>query len=225
MLDLLYNLFESDTAAMWVTALATIGLLAATVVLALLTLNLARASSQGQIVVSIGPSRWSHMHLEYAVSNIGSGPAFDVEISIDPPLFAFREEAQQKALPFNNMSVVKPQTTLTSFMGEWREYMDDDFTVTTSWSSRPKGRKRQSLTYKMDLRHLHNVNTLGNGNGDPIIAIAQDIRKLREGITPGLSGRKKLKFDIYDSNDRATEQEKLEAMRADRRNKRNEKED
>lgn len=218
MLDILNTLFESDTAAMWVTAFAIIGLLAATIVLALLTLNLARASSQGQIVVSIGPSRWSHMHLEYAVSNIGSGPAFDVEISIDPPLFAFRDEAKQKELPFNNMSVVKPKSTLTSFMGEWSDYMDDDFTVTTSWAGRPKGRKRQSITYKMDLRHLHNVSTLGNGNGDPIVAIAQDIRKLREGIIPGLSGRNKLKFDVYDSDDRAAEQQRLEAMRAERSN-------
>ena len=49
MIDLLVSFFNSDTAAMWVTALATIGLLVATIVLAKLTLLLARASSDPQI--------------------------------------------------------------------------------------------------------------------------------------------------------------------------------
>lgn len=213
MIDLLVSFFNSDTAAMWVTAFATIGLLVATIVLAKLTLLLARASSDPQIVVNIEPARWSNIHLEYKVANIGTGCAYDVTIEFDPPLQAFRDEAKTKDLPFNDVTMIRPGAEMVSFMGSWKDYFEDEFKVTVSWSRKPNGKKRQTTSYRLNLKHLHSASTLGNGNGDPLVAIAQDLRKLREGIVPGLSGRKRIKMETYDSADRAIEREKIEERR------------
>lgn len=207
MVDLITSFFDSETAAMWVTAFATIGLLAATIVLAKLTLLLARASSDPQIVANIEPARWSNLHLEYKVSNIGTGCAYDVAIEFEPPLQAFRDEAKAKDLPFNDVTMIRPGAEMVSLMGNWIDYYEDEFKVTASWSRKPNGKKRQTISYRLNLKHLHNASTLGNGNGDPLVAIAQDLRKLREGIVPGLSGRKRIKTETYDSADRTAERE------------------
>jgi len=110
--------------------------------------------------------------------------------------------------------MIRPGAELVSFIGSWKNYFEDEFTVTTSWARKPNGKKRQALSYRLNLKHLHNASTLGNGNGDPLVAIAQDLRKLREGIVPGLSGQKRIKTDVYDSADRSKERENIEKARS-----------
>ena len=213
MIDLVKSFFNSDITAMWVTAFATIGLLIATIVLARLTLLLTRASSDPQIVANIEPARWSNMHLEYKVANIGTGCAYDVKIKFDPPLQAFRDEPKTMDLPFNDVTMMRPGTEMVSFIGSWKDYFEDEFTVTVSWLRKPNGKKRQTISYRLNLKHLHNASTLGSGNGDPIVAMAQDLRKLREGIVPGLSGQKRIKMEVYDSADRTAEQDRAKERR------------
>ena len=222
MVDLITSFFGSETAAMWVTAFATIGLLAATIVLARLTLLLARASSDPQVVANIEPARWSNIHLEYKVANIGTGCAYDVAIEFEPPLQAFRGKVKAKDLPFNDVTMIRPGAEMVSFMGSWQDYYEDEFKISVSWSRKPNGKKRQAISYMLNLKHLHDASTLGNGNGDPLVAIAQDIRKLREGIIPGLSGRKRIKMETYDSADRTAEREQIRERRSAAQAKRKE---
>lgn len=202
----------SELMAVWVTAGATIGLLFATIVLARLTAQLASGTSSPQILVQLRPARWSVIHVEYVLENIGTGAAFDVQVSMDPPLQAFIGEGKpSKGVPFNNVSVVLPKAKLVSFIGESKNYLDTEHKITTSWARRPGGKNRQSLTYDLSLLHLKAMHTLGSDGGDPAITVANEFKKTRVALEKIGAFNRPLHVDIHTKDKRRAENEEFRA--------------
>ncbi len=186
----------------WVTAVATVVLVVVTAVLAIYTKQLAKISSRPQIVVSIKPNKWSSKHLDYSVANVGNATAFDIKIEFSPPLMVLRGASAEGVLPFQNMSILKPDAILETFLGDYKNYANGKWQVRITWSDKPKSKRRTELSYQINLDHLKNSGNLGDGNGDPLVALYREFKKFNSDVKHILKGSEHLKVDIYNKDER-----------------------
>jgi len=186
----------------YITAIATLGLLFATIVLALFTKRLTDSSSSPQVIAILQPSRWAIKFLDLEVTNTGNATAFDISIAFDPPLLAEKTgKNDPMPAPFDKVSVLKPGQMLSSFIGETFNYLAQTYRVTISWTRAPGNeRSRQTLSYQLDLKHLERMTMLGAG--DPAAATANELKKIREGILPFFRGSRRVDVDIHTQADR-----------------------
>lgn len=186
----------------FITAFATVGLLAATIVLAIYTKRLRDVSLSPQVVAILQPSRWSIMHLDIEIENTGNATAFDIEVNFDPPLLAEKTGKHDPIpAPFDRISILKPKQTLTSFLGETHSYLDQSYKVTVSWTQSPgKEKSRKTLTYDCNLKHLKGATMLGPG--EPAAATASELKKIREAILPFFRGSRRVDVDVFTQADR-----------------------
>ena len=202
----------------YITALATLGLLFATIVLALFTKRLTDTSSSPQVIVVLQPSRWSMMHIDIEIENTGNATAFDIDVMFDPPLLAEKTGRNDPmAAPFDPVNVLKPEQVLSSFIGEAQSYLANTYQVTVSWTRAPGNEKsRQTLSYQCDLKYLQRASTLGPG--DPASATANELKKIRESVVPFFKGQRRAQIDVHSQTDRdrkaLAQREHIEKMRA-----------
>lgn len=190
-----------------VTAFATILLWRVTRTLAVETKRMADASAQPHVVATIEPNQWSMLHADLQVQNTGNATAYEVELAFNPPLAEVTAHAE-KALPLQSLSVLKPGQGLASYLSEFPPLIDKRFTVTASWKRSPSAKARESHTYVLDLSTLKGVSRLGASN--PLIQIAEQVKKAREDWQYVASGSRKVKADIYTASDRLHERRTLE---------------
>jgi hypothetical protein len=163
-----------------VTAGATIALWRVTKVLADETKRMASATAQPQVVVNIESNDWSYIHADMHVTNTGNSTAFDIGIEFDPPLIVELDNSQSTAaVPFKNISVLKPGQSLASWIGRMSSYLDSTFVVKVSWRSTPNS-PIESYSYTLDMRMYNDVNRLGSG--DPLIQIANSAKSIKEDV-------------------------------------------
>lgn len=190
------DLFSSSSASLLatlVTAVATVALWYVTSVLARETKRLADTTSQPQVVASVQPNRWGGGFADLHVANTGNATAFEIEIKFDPPLEKDPVDADAPT-PFQSISLLKPGQALSSFLVEYDRIIDVIYDVTVSWKRDPAKGERESLSYKLRVADVRGVTHLGSP--DPVIQIAEDIRKLREEFGRVASGARKPKVEI-----------------------------
>jgi len=186
-----------------VTAVATFFLWRVTKTLAVETRRMADASAQPHIVATIVPSPWSMMHAELHVSNTGNATAYNIQIIFDPPI-DLPEKRKGDPMPLHSVSVLKPGQEISSYLSEFTNILDTNFTVTTSWVRTPKKAVREENTYNLDMNTLKGIVKLGSG--DPMIQIAQQLKHMREDWRYIASGFKKIGVDVFTAPDRLREQ-------------------
>ena len=98
-----------------ITAIATAVLTFVTWVLAKETKRLGDATSAPHVVVTLQPSPWSVIHTDLVIQNAGTGTAYDIVVTIDPPLKLERQGAES-VMPVRSLSVLKPGQTFTVFL-------------------------------------------------------------------------------------------------------------
>ncbi len=188
-------------------AIATVALWHVTRVLAKHTERMADASAQPQIIATIIPNIWSTIHLDINVENTGNASAFDIEIVFDPPL-ANGEARNAKDIPFQKISVLKPDQFLQSYLSGVSDYLDRSYEVFISWKLHPLSRERETLRYKLNMSDYKDVSYLGSR--DPAVQTAEQIKKLREDWRDIANGSKKTGVDVYSKNDRNAENKEIE---------------
>ena len=191
-----------------VTAIATFFLWRVTGILAVETKRMAD-SGRPQIVANIAPNQWSVLHLDINVENTGNATAFDIEVTFDPPLENGEARTDKALIPFQTISVLKPGQSLKSYLSDVGDYLEKTFTVTVSWRLQPQDQKREQLSYSLNMADFKGVSYLGSR--DPIVQVAEQIKKLREDWRHVASGTRKVKADTYDGADRQREREALDA--------------
>lgn len=194
-------------AASIATAIATFFLWRVTMLLAKETKRMADLSARPQIVASIIPNQWSTIHLDVQVENTGNASAFEIEISFDPPL-ENGEAREDRVIPFEQISVLKPGQVLQSYLSGVGDYLKQKFTVTASWKLHPDATERENLVYTLNMSDYQGISYLGSR--DPVVQIAEQIKKLRDDWRYVASGSRKIKTDVHTSDDRRREQEALE---------------
>ncbi len=182
-----------------VTAIATILLWRVTKVLAIETKRLADASAQPHVVATIEPNQWSMMHADISVTNTGNATAYDIEVEFDPPLENGAARSG-KDIPLQRISVLKPGHSISSYLCEFQKIIDNKFEVSTRWSRTTATRDIEFNKYTLDLHHMNGISKLGASN--PTIQIAEQVKKIREDWQWVASGSRKVKADIYSTNDR-----------------------
>lgn len=193
--------------SIWASAGATVVTAVATGVLAWVTWllfqatkRMAEATSEPFVVVTLEPNRWSFMHLDLRIENSGTGPAYDVRVVFDPPLM--REDDNKKSsIPMSSISVLRPTQSFANFIGVGADFLEDTYTVTTSWVAKPKGKNRTSVAYELNLRHYEGLINLGSG--DPAVMIAEELKKVREEFQRMTGGFRRMGIDVYTAEDRA----------------------
>ena len=198
-----------------VTAFATLALFMVTWVLAKETRRLARLTSQPQVVASIQTNPWGSMFADIHVQNTGNATAFDIQVAFDPPLTVEDPVEPSDPVPLQTISLLKPGQSLDSYLAPFSDIIDDIHTVTVSWKRDPADNARESLSYTVRVADIRGMSHLGNG--DPVIQIADDIRKLREDFHKVATGWQKPKVDIVTSADRRKEREQRQREREERR--------
>lgn len=163
--------------AEWVTAGGTVALVIATAVLAYLTWVLARATHRPSVILTFEPNHWALTWLDMHVVNEGNATAFDIKIAMDPELPG-RDNDKSPAIIPESISALRAGQVLKRYACESVLVLDTIFTVTISWRASPKGRI-SSITYDVDMSYLKGHGSLG---GEPMVQIANEIKKLREHV-------------------------------------------
>lgn len=214
MLDLLTDATFISGASTAVTAIATIALFVVTTVLAKETRRLANLSSQPQVVATIQRNRWGFGFADLHVTNTGNAAAFDIQVAFDPPL-EIDPVDEDSPPPLQSISVLKPGQAVDSYLVEFQRIIDQTYTVVISWKHRPKDKRRETLVYTLRIGDIKGSSQLGAS--DPLVQIADDIRKMREDMHKFATGWSKPKVDVFTSADRQAERDKRQREIEERR--------
>ena len=185
-----------------VTAVATLFLWRVTKLLAVETKRMAEASAQPHVVATLDPNRWSMRHFDLKVDNTGNATAYDIKVDFTPPLVNGEGRAGEMAVPFENVSLLKPGQGMSSYLAEYPMVRKQVYSVRVSWRRSPADSRREENVYTINMADRQGVSDLG---GDPIVKIANDLAKIREDLRSLARGSKRLKIDAYTESDRMHE--------------------
>ena len=185
-----------------VTAVATLFLWRVTKLLAVETKRMAEASAQPHVVATLDPNRWSMRHFDLKVDNTGNATAYDIKVDFTPPLINGEGRAGAMAVPFENISLLKPGQGMSSYLAEYSIVSKRVYSVRVSWRRSPADSQREENVYTINMADRQGVSDLG---GDPLVNIANDLAKIREDLRSLAQGSKRLKIDAYTAGDRLHE--------------------
>lgn len=190
----------------WVTAVATVVLTFATIALAVLTWQLAKATRSPAVIATIEPNGWAPtLLLDIHLANEGTASAFDITISFDPPIPQEREGQQH----LERASILRAGQKMVSTLVDAKLMINTAYQVKVSWADKPGG-KQKSLAYPVDISSIKGLRFINGGN--PLFRISEDIRKLREQIDRVAKGQHRIEVDSYTSADREQEERAQQEM-------------
>lgn len=187
-----------------VTAVATFLLWRVTIVLAKETKRMVDASAQPHVVATIEPNRWSMMHFDLHVSNTGNATAYDVKVVFTPEIVV---DGRSTTMPLSDINILMPGAELSSFLRGFKDVTDKDYEVAVSWKKAPSDSVREKIAYHINFAHFRGLSRLGR---DPVVQVADEVKKMREDLSSLVRGSRRLGVDVYTSNDRRFEEEALE---------------
>ena len=185
-----------------VTAVATLFLWRVTKLLAVETKRMAEASAQPHVVATLDPNRWSMRHFDLKVDNTGNATAYDIKVDFTPPLINGEGRAGGMAVPFENISLLKPGQGVSSYLAEYPIVRKQAYSVRVSWRRSFADSQREENVYTINMADRQGVSDLG---GDPMVKIANDMAKIREDLRSLAQGSKRLKIDAYTAGGRLHE--------------------
>jgi hypothetical protein len=183
-----------------ITAVATIFLWKVTKVLARETTRMVEASSQPHVVATLDPNRWSMRHFDLNVNNTGNGTAYDISVKFDPPL-GNGEERKNKDVPLTRISVLKPGQGISSYLSGYGPLDGKTYKVTISWR-KSTGAEQEENIYTLRMTDVQDISVLG---GDPVIKIAEHLKKLQEDVAKLGSNANRIQVDAFLTTDRLHE--------------------
>lgn len=206
------------------TAIATVFLWRVTKSLARETTRMAEASAQPHVVATLSPNIWSMNHFDLHVDNTGNATAYEIAVSFDPPL-ASGEGRTEREVPLQKISVLKPGQGIASYLSEYGPLVGQKYQVTVSWRNTQKNEREENV-YTLNMADNDGISRLGD---DPLVQIANHVKKLQEAWAPVARGSKRIKIDLYSSEDRSEEvrvrREQFEQMREKQKHQLESKED
>lgn len=146
------------------------------------------------------------IHFDLAVQNTGNATAYDIVVKINPPIENAASRTN-KPTPLQNISVLKPAQQLRSYVSEFSKIKGKKFDISIEWRKLPLG-PRETHTYQVDMSYLDGITRLGAE--DPLMQIADVTKSLKDAWNPILTGSRRLKVDLYTSEDRTSERAELE---------------
>ncbi len=145
-------IIESITFIDLVQVLATVVIAFATFVLWLATRNLARVSERKPYVVgNLESTEYDPHYVNFVLINTGNAPAFNVEANIKPALPDIKGNPIEGETETNRSTLILPPNQNFSFRGFHSANAPmKKFDITISWTSKPNGKNRETLTHSID---------------------------------------------------------------------------
>lgn len=193
-----------------VTAVATFFLWRVTSVLAVETKRMAMAASQPHVVATLEPNRWSMRHFDIKVHNTGNAPAYDITVEFTPPLQNGGARNGGIEIPFGNISVLRPGQGVASYLSDYEGVKDSVYFVRISWRRIASDPVREENAYTLNMADKRGVSELG---GDPIVQIANHLKKMEAEWTPVARGSRRIKVDGFMFGDRLHERRVADRQR------------
>lgn len=217
------TLLNDNAGALNVLFTAVVAL--ATVVYAVLTSKLVRETRHlRQVQTEPHVEIFCHMRDEWmslidiVVKNIGLGPAYDLRFEVSATAQNEGTEAllkQLKEFQFitSGITFLAPGQEVSSFWTNMTEQFDKKIEARLVFRSSCRSATGQTYgrEHTIDLSEFRGIHRIGE---PPLLKIAKLIDSLQRDIGHLSSGFKKLKVDIYDSDDRELERKQWEAERA-----------
>ncbi len=185
-----------------VTAVATFLLWRVTKLLAVETQRMAKATSQPHVVATLDPNRWSMRHFDLKVDNTGNATAYDISVEFSPPLENGEGRSGGIEVPFEKISVLKPGQGVASYLADYERVKGKVYSVRVSWRRAAAEPQREENVYTLNMADKQGVSKLGD---DPLVQIANHIKKMDEQWKPITSGARRVKVDGFTSRDRLHE--------------------
>lgn len=193
-----------------VTAVATFFLWRVTSVLAVETKRMAIAASQPHVVATLEPNRWSMRHFDIHVNNTGNAPAYEITVEFTPPLKNGEARGGGMDIPFGNISVLRPGQGVASYLSDYAGVKDAVYLVRVTWRRVASGPVQEENTYTLNMADKRGVSDLG---GDPIVQIANHLKKIETEWKPVARGLRRVKVDSFTGGDRLHERRVAERQR------------
>jgi hypothetical protein len=194
-----------------VTGIATVFLWLVTKSLATETRRMAEATSRPHIVASVQPNRWALNHADIRVDNTGTGTAYDVSITFDPPLPRDNVRQQERGAPLHHISVLRPGQFLISYVCAFSALLDNGYTVRITWHRDSAEGRLEEHRYRLEMSEWDSFNQLGPS--DPLVQIADQVKLIREDWQHVARGANRTRVDVFTSRDRRDEQRQREEWR------------
>lgn len=185
-----------------VTAIATFFLWRVTKLLAIETKRMAEASSQPHVVAVLSPNHWSVRHFDLNVENTGNAAAYDIRLNFTPPLENGQDRTHKTSVPLQEISILKPGSSIHSFLTDYESIQGLSFDVEISWRNAGKDNIREINSYTLRMSDHEGISYLGQ---EPLIKISRDIEKLEKNWSRVLKGNKRVNLDVFTSLDRLRE--------------------
>ena len=157
------------------------------------------------------------------IRNIGLGPAYDVRfqfkaVSSEEEANKIIERFKKCNFFYTGFKYLAPNQEITSdyirMEENFQERIKASFDIQVEYFN--AARKKYSDTFHINLAELKGRTQLGK---PPIYSMAKDIEKIRKDFGQLVSGFRRLRTDIYTSDDRKKEEEADEEMLAEQENK------
>ncbi len=157
----------------------------ATVILVYVTWNLARVSKRKPYVVCFIESSLAGFSFFILIAkNTGNATAFDIEVSITPALPDGGGIQIEGEIETNRkISILAPDQRLSSAVFQIKRTPEDikenplkEFNVIISWATKPKGKKRKTISYTMG--HIDDFKREWTHNG--LHQIHRELKEIKE---------------------------------------------
>jgi hypothetical protein len=97
---------------------------------------------------------------------------------------------------------------MKSYLSDVGDYLEKTFEVTVVWKLQPTSGDCQALVYNLNMSDFAGVSYLGAR--DPIVQVAEQVKKLREDWRYVATGSRRIKTDSYNASDRDREEQLIE---------------
>jgi hypothetical protein len=203
-----------------VVALATAVYAVLTAKLVRETRNLREAQTEPRVEVFFRPrDEWISL-IDIVVKNIGAGPAYDLRFESSAVVLNEASDALLKRLSEVNsihsgIAYLGPGQEFSSYWTNMTEQFEKkiEARLVVKSSFRSATGHSYSRQHVIDLSELKGLEQIGE---PPLLKIVKYVEKLQQDVQNLASGFKKLRVDIFDSDDRDTERKQREEERAKR---------
>jgi len=167
------------------------------------TMLLRKAQTNPGISVSLVQNKSSILFIDLLVENIGMGPAYDVKFDIIRDFELNKRLLSEVGFMKNGINYFAPnqamQLWVATFVGN-KELENKSIDIKVTFKNYSKD--TFARTFNLSFSQFANFIQLGT---PPLIKIADNIEKIERYVDNIVSGFKKIKVDIYDTNDRKIE--------------------
>jgi hypothetical protein len=193
------------TNANLITAIATVGLLVATAVLAFLTFLLARQTkisnqhnrelAEPEVFLKIWPSIQAPNCLNLVLTNTGGGNAYDVTVQFSGETSHFKHFPEDKKLHFTN---IKSGDELTRFIADYAQLESKKYEMILEYKNKLGQVFSRSYFFDLELIGKSWMDIEKNWTYEQF----KEVKSIRESLRHLASGFKRLKVDIFNEADR-----------------------